>query len=262
MANIVKFEPKKWRQYYSIDLVEGALAQLDFLAVIDSNKVFQSVKTIRNATYRYEKFWLPLAAKYHDKCLAAPLDIEWVWHCHMLCPPIYEKDCMDICKTHVNHKLYSSTERQKRVKESEKLWSKEYPGEPFYTDFSSDDRYGTDASQVSYDILSSSERQAVFYYQVSLPHYKDKRFLKEAALRYRKYLYLKKLNPKEFLVPCYDIDLIWHTHQLNPQAYKADTERLLGRVLNHDDTVNDRSPNSKLIRADSRTRELWYCYIQ
>ena len=29
------------------------------------------------------------------------------------------------------------------------------------------------------------------------------------------YLYLKKKNPKTFLVPCYDMDLIWHTHQVS-----------------------------------------------
>ena len=28
------------------------------------------------------------------------------------------------------------------------------------------------------------------------------------------YLYLKKKNPKTFLVPCYDMDLIWHSHQV------------------------------------------------
>ena len=31
----------------------------------------------------------------------------------------------------------------------------------------------------------------------------------------------------------------------------------LGRVLNHDDSVNDRGPGSKLSTSDKTTRELW-----
>ena len=30
-----------------------------------------------------------------------------------------------------------------------------------------------------------------------------------------KFLDLHKSFEREFLVPCYDIDLIWHTHQVN-----------------------------------------------
>ena len=109
----------------------------------------------------------------------------------------------------------------------------------------------------SYDIFSAIGRQRVFYYQVSLPHYHDKLFLKSAMKRYQKLLFLKHQNPSEFLVPCYDIDLIWHSHQLHPLSYKKDTTKVLGQMLNHNDSVNDRSPGSKLVRADTKTRDLW-----
>jgi hypothetical protein len=58
-------------------------------------------------------------------------------------------------------------------------------------------------------------------------------------------------------VPCYAIDIIWHTHQLNPKTYSKDTISLLGNVFPHDDTVNDRTPGSKLCTSDAITRELW-----
>ena len=29
------------------------------------------------------------------------------------------------------------------------------------------------------------------------------------------YLALHILHPEQFLVPCYDIDIAWHTHQVN-----------------------------------------------
>ena len=109
----------------------------------------------------------------------------------------------------------------------------------------------------SYDIFSAISRQRVFFYQVSLPHYHDKLFLKSALKRYQKLLFLKHQNPTEFLVPCYDIDLIWHSHQLHPVAYKKDTSKVLGQMLNHNDSVNDRTPGSKLVRADAKTRDLW-----
>ena len=92
---------------------------------------------------------------------------------------------------------------------------------------------------------------------MSLPHYRSDQFLQNAITRYKKFLHLKRVEPEVFLVPCYDFDLVWHVHQLHPVAYSADTKRHLGRLFNHDDTVNDRTPGSKLSDADARTRQLW-----
>ena len=38
--------------------------------------------------------------------------------------------------------------------------------------------------------------------------------------------------------------------QVHPQEYNADMVSILGFVLKHDDSVNDRSENSKLNNAD------------
>ena len=51
-------------------------------------------------------------------------------------------------------------------------------------------------------------------FQVSLPHYRRESFLQDSITRYRMYLYLKSKHPEKFLVPCYDIDIVWHTHQV------------------------------------------------
>lgn len=56
----------------------------------------------------------------------------------------------------------------------------------------------------------------------------------------------KENDPPVFLVPTYDIDLIWHTHQLHPSAYARDTTSLIGRILDHDDTDTDRGAGKKL----------------
>ena len=55
----------------------------------------------------------------------------------------------------------------------------------------------------------------------------------------------------------YDVDLMWHTHQLFPISYERDTTAILGYLLNHDDETTDRSPGSKLATSDLETRALW-----
>ena len=55
--------------------------------------------------------------------------------------------------------------------------------------------------------------------------------MRDALVRYKMYLALKKSHPDKFLVPCYDIDLVWHTHQVHPALYYGDTMGLLGFVL-------------------------------
>ncbi len=49
-----------------------------------------------------------------------------------------------------------------------------------------------------------------------------------------------------FVTPMYDIDVIWHTHQLHPLAYAKDMTNILGYVMNHDDSDQDRNAGSKL----------------
>ena len=90
---------------------------------------------------------------------------------------------------------------------------------------------GVFQSKIKYDIKSAAMRQGAFYYQVSLPHYRDPDFMRDGIVRYKMYLALKRANASKFLVPCYDIDLVWHTHQVHPALYYSDTMNLLGFVL-------------------------------
>jgi hypothetical protein len=89
-----------------------------------------------------------------------------------------------------------------------------------------------------------------FAWQVGTPTMHDQRFLVEALARYKAFLYLIKMNLEKgmqrFRVPTYDVDLMWHTHQLHPVTYCKDMLKLLGKVLEHDDTDADRSEGKKL----------------
>ena len=208
---------------------------------------------------RYETLWLPLAVKYPGKNLLPPLDIHWIWHCHLLAPYYYEKDCQRLVGQVLDHRLYDAAGYQHALLTAVRLWQEAYPSEPFQIELTHDSsrKYADYTSQCKYDIESAVGRQRMFYYQVSLPHFCDGDFLKAALKRYKMYLTLKRMNMDLFLVPCYDFDLIWHSHQLHPLLYKRDTTAVLGMMFNHDDSVNDRAPDSKLNRSDDQTRQLW-----
>ena len=161
--------------------------------------------------------------------LAAPLDIAWVWHVHMLSPLSYERDCNEIASVLVDHRILVGKAREKGLKKARALWNQEYPKEPFEVDLNAPVTCVQDfESRIQYDIKSACQRQRVFYYQVSLPHYGDKKFLGEAVKRYKHHLLFKQKNQDAFLVPCYDFDLIWHAHQVNPLVYRHDTSNCLG----------------------------------
>ncbi|CAE7880491.1 GRDP1, partial [Symbiodinium necroappetens] len=91
-----------------------------------------------------------------------------------------------------------------------------------------------------------------------MPHYRDRYFLELAAERYLdKFLELKRQRPDEFWVPTYDVDCIWHAHQLHPWKYEEETAELCGRLLPHDDSVNDRSSGSQLSVRWEQTKQAW-----
>lgn len=86
-------------------------------------------------------------------------------------------------------------------------------------------------------------------------------FLEEAVARYKGFLHMIKRNKERainrFCVPTYDIDLIWHSHQLHPVSYCKDMVEILGKVLEHDDTDSDRTKGKKLDVGFSVTTKQW-----
>jgi hypothetical protein len=102
-------------------------------------------------------------------------------------------------------------------------------------------------------------REFLCCWQVGTPSMHDRRFLEEALARYKGFLYVIKVNQEKgrkfFRVPTYDVDLMWHTHQLHPVTYYTDMMNLLGRVLEHDDTDDDRAVGKKLDTGFSGTTE-------
>ena len=176
----------------------------------------------------------------------------------MLSPISYEKDCNKVVSTLVDHEVLVGEQRTRGLERARILWKELYPSEPFEVDLTASVGNTLNfESRIEYDITAACDRQRVFYYQISLPHYGDKKFLTRALERYKQHLMLKQENPDLFFVPCYDFDLIWHAHQVHPLIYHKDTIKLLGKVYDHNDSVNDRRPGSQLSRAYATTRKKW-----
>uniref|UniRef100_R7W9P0 Glycine-rich domain-containing protein 1 n=1 Tax=Aegilops tauschii TaxID=37682 RepID=R7W9P0_AEGTA len=266
------------------DLVPAALRHLEFLAAVDRRRWLYDGPLLHRAIRRrlwnvdfayccarYKACWLPLLAKHTEAAVAdveplvVPLDCEWIWHCHRLNPTRYIKDCKRLYGRILDSKNVRSSIQAKSKDRLEKVWTELYPGEPFELEYSgspSDDSvYVGDetAGGVSYDLISAVKRQSTFVYQVGTPNMHDRRFLEDALARYKGFLYLIKMNQEKgmnlFRVPTYDVDLMWHTHQLNSVAYCNDMLGLLGRVLEHDDTDDDRAEGKKLDTGFSGTTE-------
>ena len=247
---------------FSTDLVNGALNHLEFLKEVNSSKkILLSENLLRKAVYRYENIWLPYLASFNsdDIRLVPPLDVEIIWHSHMLCPIEYNADCIKMFGKILSHHNLENSQRLKQKQSTKAEWSKRFSVSFDYLDSNSVNEFEFKhfSSKIKYDLIAACKRQLEFYYQVSLPHYESKRFLQLALKRYKKFIYLAKQNPDAFLVPCYSIDLIWHTHQREPLSYSNDTIKLLGKILSLDDSVNDRQSGSKLNTSFSKTCELW-----
>ncbi|KAE9596954.1 hypothetical protein Lal_00007883 [Lupinus albus] len=257
----------------SVDLVAVAKKQLEFLAAVDRNRHLYDGLALERAIYRYNACWLPLLAKHSPESrivegpLVVPLDCEWVWHCHRLNPVRYKSDCEELYGRVLDNFDVVSTVQGICSRQTKEIWTKMYPNEPYNADFINlspediSERTATLAKYTKYDLISAAKRQSPFFYQVSRPHLKNDLFIEEAVARYKSFLYLIKTNKekglKRFCVPTYDIDLIWHSHQLHPVYYCKDLNEVLGKVLEHDDTDSDRTKGKKLDTGFSGTTKQW-----
>ena len=81
-----------WKKFkFSVDLINGALNEIHFLKEINDSPLPSNDELLDRAVYRYEKIWLPFCAHYETNLLSPPLDIEWIWHCHMLSHSAYKQ---------------------------------------------------------------------------------------------------------------------------------------------------------------------------
>ncbi|KAL8166112.1 hypothetical protein V2J09_007611 [Rumex salicifolius] len=263
-----KQEELQWNEAQQItvnvNLINSAKQQLRFLAAVDKNRCLYEGPTLKYAVSRYKYCWLPLLAKQAELGvfpLVAPFDCEWLR---------YKADCEELYGRVLDSlNVMSSSVDGASTTQTEEIWKTLYPNEPYLIDlkcpFDEDDSAiaakFSDSKTTSYDLISAVKRQSTFFYQVSRPHMSNEEYLKASVERYKGFLHLIRKNMKSnkvnsFCVPTYDIDLIWHSHQLHPAAYCQDTMAVFGKVLDHDDTDSDRGEGKKLnVGFDDTTRQ-------
>ncbi|CAF2081829.1 hypothetical protein IGI04_021503 [Brassica rapa subsp. trilocularis] len=254
----------------SIDLIAEAKKHLQFLGVVDRNRWLYDGPALKRAIYRYNAYWLPLLAKHSESSstfegpLVPPFDCEWVWHCHRLNPVRYKSDCEEFYGRVLDNSGIVSSANGSCKLQTEKLWKRLYPMEPYDLDL--DMAISEPISPLekctTYDLVSAAKRQSSFYLEVSRANVDSEIIMEQAVGRYKAFLYLIKQNREKTIklisVPTYDIDLIWHTHQLNPSSYYKDMVKIFGNILQHDDTADsDSSEGMNLDTVFSGTTAQW-----
>ncbi len=240
---------------FGVDLVTATLNQLSFLKQIDGIGHLYEGYYFERALFRYEHIWIPLLAETEDNVnLIPPIDVQWIWHVHMLAPIDYIKDCKYICGKVLNHYLRSEREKCIETSKSKIIWER-YSNVPFnYLEDFTRPKYSR--SKIEYDLHTASLRQKSFLYQVSLPQYENTVFLCWGVDRYKKFLYMKKFHD-HVILPCFLIDLIWHSHQLHPLEYFNNTNEIFGYLLSHNGADIYHIKERNFLKSDERVREVW-----
>uniref|UniRef100_A0A914CSV5 Uncharacterized protein n=1 Tax=Acrobeloides nanus TaxID=290746 RepID=A0A914CSV5_9BILA len=207
----------------SIDLVQASINEAYFLSYVNESERFLFEENVlENAIRRYETCWLPMQAKNPNLELIPPLDVHFIWHCHMLRPLSYRKDCISIVGTVVDHKVFSNEKlNDNEIRNcAKKTWQEFIPIEPYDFDSQNYAVSGQYEQQSSYDLKSAVHRQQTF---------------------------IKKISAKTMgLMPTLDMDLVWHTHQLHPRLYANDCLKMFGYIINHNDTVEKKTEKQRI----------------
>ncbi len=98
----------------------------------------------------------------------------------------------------IDNKLLLDGMAKPDIGKSSSLWNSKFPDEPFHADYTKAELKYT--PQSTYNLYEATQRQAKFYYNVSLPHYENDKFLKTALERYRKFLYLRYVSKQLYFI--------------------------------------------------------------
>jgi len=94
-------------------------------------------------------------------------------------------------------------------------------------------------SCLSMDLIQGMYRQLSFVNKIcsNYEYWTNKEVIAASVARYYKFVQLIACHRGKTLVPTLDIDLVWHAHQTDPVNYCKYTTSVMGRILNHDDTI-------------------------
>lgn len=133
--------------------------------------------------------------------------------------------------------------------------------------------YWDNSSPFSLDLVGAVIRQGTF---IEKMHSLDwlhsptvTSTMNRLLVRYDRYFCILSAHPSHTAVPTLDIDLAWHTHQLNPLSYHAYSLQKTSRFIDHDDKIEE-TKLSEAFKWTSKTYQTvfnevyseckcWYC---
>ena len=250
----------------SVDLVSAARKHLHFLDIVDNfEKILNNDDLLEHAVKRYAQLWLPLVDEHNTAQIVPPIDVAWMWYCHMLRPLVYRRDCRLILNRTLSHSFVKRRDIVDGTNRAIEIWYEKYPKDGYNIIRNGDyippsQKIGqlTDAAaRLTVKLPVIAKSQMHFCYQVALPHFRDKQFLETALIRYKQFLCLKKLNPDAYLTPPVDILLMWYTHMCYPVEYAIDTMKVCGRVLENNVRMQIGTVTEKFRSASQQTCQSW-----
>jgi len=233
----------------------------------------------------------PFKALGEDVCSALPippLDVAFCWALHRLSPIDYEEDCTRLfgmkletengldyvnaansgdapsAVARLQWSCFANSVRslekkkfgvfQKYCKKVRETFLPQYLW-PRYSIANS--LVGNELPPIRYNIKAASRRQKQFLYNISHSYFDQDASLEKGVIRYKKFLTLMRDHPGTFMVPCYDIDLVWHAHILRDTGgYARNTKEFVGTFVNHKED-EDRSQGGELQTGFQTTNHLW-----
>lgn len=182
----------------------------------------------------------------------------------MLSPADYIRDVISMSGSIIpDHSCLSIDEIKEKQLRTQTKWAKLNPEIPFdpldHNSSSTAADFKHFNTNINYNLIKASKRQANLIYQVSLPHFQNPNFLSLCLERYKKFLLLKKLNPNVLLTPCLGVKIITRAHKLNPIDY-FDTIRSIFVDSNEKRSLLDEDDDEchiNMAGCEEITRKLW-----
>ncbi|KAH9124984.1 hypothetical protein LEN26_009628 [Aphanomyces euteiches] len=99
--------------------------------------------------------------------------------------------------------------------------------------------HGVIYANLTVDLVHAMVRQLYFILKVCshADYWSHPQVIAASIARYHQFMHLMRSQPKMMFVPTVDIDLVWHAHQCDPQEYARYCNDLVGKLVDHDDTI-------------------------
>lgn len=175
------------------------------------------------------------------------------------------------------HSISSMKDTSSGMAEDEimRIWNYMYPNENFFKQTNVEENDVSKTTQEDcispspipvtqhllggFDIVASCLHQGTFLYQISQPEFTNETFLHRGVENYIKFIRLLPMKQHKYIVPTYQIDLVWHTHILSSgYQYHNDNMDINGYILDHNDTLNVRTVGGELDTNFRDTVKLWW----